>query len=238
MRSRELFLREKVSREGISKSCEFSKYEEQKDTLFECSVCKYDCYLSAIVCPCSPKNIVCLRHSDKYCDCSVSRKYLLFKYRMSEIEEMCRNVGATDRDLEESLFFLEEKKIETEKGRGMKGVSLKKRFSRLIGVTKPVVRKLARKAGMSRIESMNYFESNKENEEISIIKTILQSRINHGKQEYLVKWESDESSWEKASEMCCPSLVEAFKNNFKEKKTQEKPTQLRRSRRMGRGSHV
>jgi hypothetical protein len=66
MRNREVFLREKVLlREAIWKSVHFDNWAEEKDVVPECTICKYDCYLSAVVCPCKPDAVVCLRHSDK-----------------------------------------------------------------------------------------------------------------------------------------------------------------------------
>jgi hypothetical protein len=111
-----------------------------------------------------------------------------------------------------------------------------KRFSRLIGVTKPVIRRLARKAGLKRLNQVRY-EDSQPTEEAVVIETILQSRIHHGRQEFLIKWEgisSKEATWEKASELCCPGLVEAFKNNFKTVPKVVQQPSLRRSRRMGR----
>lgn len=65
MRDTEKFLREKVIlKEGTWKAIHFHNYQNNGIEIKECSICRYDCFLSAIVCPCSPDKIVCLRHSN------------------------------------------------------------------------------------------------------------------------------------------------------------------------------
>ncbi len=66
LRGREVFLREKVlMKEGTWKCIHLDHFTEERDAVLECDICKYDCYLSAVVCPCSPDKVVCLRHSDR-----------------------------------------------------------------------------------------------------------------------------------------------------------------------------
>lgn len=64
MRKAEQMLRHKVlQEEGISRCLHFSHFEGKDTVIKECTICKYDCYLSAVVCPCSPEKMACLRHS-------------------------------------------------------------------------------------------------------------------------------------------------------------------------------
>lgn len=55
----------------------------------QCSVCMYDCYLSAVTCACkNNKQIVCLRHSKRLCSCDARKKVLLIRYTLSELDAM------------------------------------------------------------------------------------------------------------------------------------------------------
>lgn len=60
MKNEECALRQKVFNESIWRTAYFDSYT---DKILECSICKYDCYLSAVTCPCSPEKITCLNHS-------------------------------------------------------------------------------------------------------------------------------------------------------------------------------
>lgn len=93
LRSTEEYLREKVTlKEGTWKATHFANFNSH-DVIQECHHCKYDCYLSAIVCPCSPDKVVCLRHSDKICKCDPSRRILLFRWTLEDIDEIIKRLG-------------------------------------------------------------------------------------------------------------------------------------------------
>ena len=108
MRTRELFNRNRIMEDGVWKAVEFSMYEQGNPTL-ECDMCKYDCYLSALVCPCDPKRIVCLDDAHKICNCPPENKILLFRYTTEELNKLVDRVGCNhanhkDKITTESLY--------------------------------------------------------------------------------------------------------------------------------------
>jgi hypothetical protein len=50
----------------------------------QCAFCKYDCWLSAVKCPCNPHTVACIVHADDYCTCAA--RVMLIRYTMTELE--------------------------------------------------------------------------------------------------------------------------------------------------------
>jgi len=66
MQEEEQVLRDKILLEGVETCMRMPKGEENKDDENkQCVQCMADCYLSAIMCPCRPNDVACLRHSKK-----------------------------------------------------------------------------------------------------------------------------------------------------------------------------
>jgi len=218
MRSREIFLREKTLIKGGTWKCaHFDSYTGEKDEIVECAVCKYDCYLSGIVCPCNPSVVVCLRHSDRICNCEPSRKYFLFRYKVSELNDMLFKLGVKEDELTKDPMCIPFKCFS---GRGRASLKNSIKFQ-LKGISKPTIKRLARRAGMKKVIGINYEEKNSLlNEEMHVMETIADSRINNGKTEYLLKWEGlplQESIWLEENELCCSAIIDAYKNKFRKR---------------------
>lgn len=94
--------------QGIWKSSRFKNFYadatpstnplEDCDIVEECSICKYDCYLSAVVCPCKPQKIACLRHWQGLCTCENKRKVLLYRYKIADIDDLLVRLGPGKED--------------------------------------------------------------------------------------------------------------------------------------------
>ena len=79
MQEEEQVLRDKILLEGVETCMRMPKGEENKDDENkQCVQCMADCYLSAIMCPCRPNDVACLRHSKK-----ISFLSLLFPFLFS-----------------------------------------------------------------------------------------------------------------------------------------------------------
>ncbi|KPP58900.1 hypothetical protein Z043_123234, partial [Scleropages formosus] len=65
----ECHLRDKVHKMGVV-HCERAHYDLLQDDERQCIKCRTTCYLSAIMCPCSPGVLVCLHHAQELCSCS------------------------------------------------------------------------------------------------------------------------------------------------------------------------
>jgi len=232
MRKDEQWLREKVLiKEGIWKCLHFDSYEGKDMEVKECAICKYDCYLSAVACPCSDGKLVCLRHSDKLCKCPPGRRVLLFRWRLVDIDEMMKRVGCEPfQMIREDMDVIHEiNPLQTHfLGSGRSGVQkIIKSKEKLNGVSKPAIRKLARRAGVRRMKGVEYGKDEL-NEAMFIIEKIIEQRTANGKQEYLLKWEGfpeSENTWHASEDLCCPGLVEAFENKHKKNPI----TQVKRS---------
>lgn len=61
----------------------------------DCDACSYQCYLSALICPCSPKTAVCLRHTDLLCNCPPRRQGLVYWHSMEAMILLCRQLAKT-----------------------------------------------------------------------------------------------------------------------------------------------
>ncbi|OIW05058.1 hypothetical protein TanjilG_02765 [Lupinus angustifolius] len=51
----------------------------------ECSICLCDLYFSAVVCSCSEDKFVCPDHAKQLCSCNWSKKTLLYRYEIGEL---------------------------------------------------------------------------------------------------------------------------------------------------------
>lgn len=51
-------------------------YEVLPDEEQQCCKCRTTCYLSGITCPCSPRKMVCLYHTQDLCSCRQSNRTL------------------------------------------------------------------------------------------------------------------------------------------------------------------
>ena len=51
-----------------------------------CSLCKQNCYLSFVTCPCTSDRSCCLLHCHKMCSCEMSRRILFFRYSDEELD--------------------------------------------------------------------------------------------------------------------------------------------------------
>ncbi|KAK9316935.1 PLU-1-like protein-domain-containing protein [Lipomyces starkeyi] len=61
------------------------------DAEIQCAYCNTYCYLSQILCPCTP-NIVCLNHYDELCDCDRSRRILRIRLKDDEVASIVSKV--------------------------------------------------------------------------------------------------------------------------------------------------
>ncbi|KAK9238734.1 PLU-1-like protein-domain-containing protein [Lipomyces kononenkoae] len=61
------------------------------DAEIQCAYCNTYCYLSQVLCPCTP-NIVCLNHYDELCDCDRSRRILRIRVKDDELASIVSKV--------------------------------------------------------------------------------------------------------------------------------------------------
>ncbi|KAI5093530.1 lysine-specific demethylase 5B isoform X2 [Silurus meridionalis] len=80
-------LREKAYKLGVWHSQQVD-YDEQPDEERQCSKCRTTCYLSAITCPCSPGQLVCLHHIEDFCSCAPNHYTLNYKYTLGTLNQM------------------------------------------------------------------------------------------------------------------------------------------------------
>lgn len=107
-----------------------------------------------------------------------------------------------------------------------------------MGVTKPAIRHLSRRAGINKVNGISYEDQQNNKEQMVILESVLSQRSVNGRTEYLLKWEgynNKECTWERSSEMCCPVLIDMFKNKGKEHLVKKwvSPRTSTKSRRMG-----
>jgi len=69
--------------------------------------------------------------------------------------------------------------------------------------------------------------SEKEEEDVFIVEKVLDKRFRNGKLQYLLKWENypdSDNTWEFASNIFCPDLIQEFENHYdKQKKSESAP---------------
>uniref|UniRef100_A0A4W5NRL7 [histone H3]-trimethyl-L-lysine(4) demethylase n=1 Tax=Hucho hucho TaxID=62062 RepID=A0A4W5NRL7_9TELE len=82
-------LRDKVSKMGVQRSQQ-AEYDLLPDEERQCAKCRTTCYLSALTCPCSPGQLVCLHHAHDLCSCTPSK--LTLKFTMAELYPMMEAV--------------------------------------------------------------------------------------------------------------------------------------------------
>ncbi|XP_066526984.1 lysine (K)-specific demethylase 5Ba [Hoplias malabaricus] len=85
-------LREKAHKMGVWRSQQVD-YEEQPDEERQCAKCRTTCYLSAITCPCSPGQLVCVHHLHDLCSCAPTNYMLNYKYTLDTLNKMFKAVG-------------------------------------------------------------------------------------------------------------------------------------------------
>ncbi|XP_062843106.1 lysine (K)-specific demethylase 5Ba [Trichomycterus rosablanca] len=86
-------LREKAYKLGVWHSQQVD-YEDLADEERQCSQCRTTCYLSAITCPCSPGQLVCLHHLKDLCSCTPSRYTLNYKYTLAVLYQIFKALTA------------------------------------------------------------------------------------------------------------------------------------------------
>uniref|UniRef100_A0A8C7QGJ7 [histone H3]-trimethyl-L-lysine(4) demethylase n=1 Tax=Oncorhynchus mykiss TaxID=8022 RepID=A0A8C7QGJ7_ONCMY len=84
-------LRDKVSKMGVQRSQQ-AEYDLLPDEERQCSKCRTTCYLSALTCPCSPGQLVCLHHAHDLCSCTSSELTLNYRFTMAELYPMMEAV--------------------------------------------------------------------------------------------------------------------------------------------------
>ncbi|PRP86884.1 peptidyl-prolyl cis-trans isomerase-like 4 [Planoprotostelium fungivorum] len=223
MRSSELYNRQRIKNDGVWKSIEFSRYDTTGTTP-ECDLCKYDCYLSALVCPCNPKRIVCLDDAHQLCGCPPEKKILLFRYTVKELNDMVEK--AKGRGVEtgvENPWETPCRPVSSTSTIGRSNVrSLAKRHSAddaskkaresVTGVHSRVgLKKLARLGGVRRVTDVNYDEPSKDTDLKHVLKRIVKKRRrSDGGVEYLIEWrglEKEERSWVRDEDFLPPEMI-------------------------------
>lgn len=61
------------------------RFDELPDDERQCFVCKTTCFLSALICKCSPTKLVCLDHFEQLCVCPPSNYKLKYHYKIDEL---------------------------------------------------------------------------------------------------------------------------------------------------------
>uniref|UniRef100_A0A8C2DBZ7 [histone H3]-trimethyl-L-lysine(4) demethylase n=1 Tax=Cyprinus carpio TaxID=7962 RepID=A0A8C2DBZ7_CYPCA len=83
----EKMLREKTYKLGVWHSQQVD-YDLLPDEERQCAKCRTTCYLSAITCPCSPDQLVCLHHIEDLCSCPARSYTLNYKYTLAELKPL------------------------------------------------------------------------------------------------------------------------------------------------------
>lgn len=89
---KEKIWREKLWRNGVvnSRAMSSRKHPEYVGTEEDpmCMICQQYLYLSAVVCCCSPSAFVCLEHWKHLCECNTSKRCLLYRYTLAELNDI------------------------------------------------------------------------------------------------------------------------------------------------------
>uniref|UniRef100_A0A8C1I289 [histone H3]-trimethyl-L-lysine(4) demethylase n=1 Tax=Cyprinus carpio carpio TaxID=630221 RepID=A0A8C1I289_CYPCA len=94
-----MILEEKMLREkGVWHSHQVD-YDLLPDEERQCAKCRTTCYLSAITCPCSPDQLVCLHHIEDLCSCP-ARSYT-YKYTLAELKPLFQALTARAESYED-----------------------------------------------------------------------------------------------------------------------------------------
>uniref|UniRef100_A0A8C1GT55 [histone H3]-trimethyl-L-lysine(4) demethylase n=1 Tax=Cyprinus carpio TaxID=7962 RepID=A0A8C1GT55_CYPCA len=86
----EKMLREKTYKLGVWHSQQVD-YDLLPDEERQCAKCRTTCYLSAITCPCSPDQLVCLHHIEDLCSCPARKclhSFSSYKYTLAELKPL------------------------------------------------------------------------------------------------------------------------------------------------------
>ncbi|KAJ8258050.1 hypothetical protein GJAV_G00192630 [Gymnothorax javanicus] len=84
-------LRDKVRKMGVVHS-QTAEYDLLQDDERQCAKCKTTCYLSALICPCSPGALVCLHHVQDLCSCPPSNYTLNYRFTLDDLYPMMNAV--------------------------------------------------------------------------------------------------------------------------------------------------
>uniref|UniRef100_A0A671PH75 [histone H3]-trimethyl-L-lysine(4) demethylase n=1 Tax=Sinocyclocheilus anshuiensis TaxID=1608454 RepID=A0A671PH75_9TELE len=98
----EKMLREKAYKLGVWHSQQVD-YDLLPDEERQCAKCRTTCYLSAITCPCSPDQLVCLHHIEDLCSCPVKSYTLkyVYKYTLAELKPLFQALTARAESYED-----------------------------------------------------------------------------------------------------------------------------------------
>ncbi|TRY59713.1 hypothetical protein DNTS_002507 [Danionella cerebrum] len=89
----EKMLREAAYKLGMWHSQQVD-YDILPDEERQCAKCRTTCYLSAITCPCSPNQLVCLHHIKDLCSCPAKNYVLNYKYTLAEMKSLFQALTA------------------------------------------------------------------------------------------------------------------------------------------------
>uniref|UniRef100_A0A3P9PFE1 [histone H3]-trimethyl-L-lysine(4) demethylase n=1 Tax=Poecilia reticulata TaxID=8081 RepID=A0A3P9PFE1_POERE len=111
-------LREKIDKMGVVQSRQVD-YELLPDEGRQCCKCRTTCYLSGIVCSCSPDKMACLYHAQHLCSCPHSNLTLHFKFTLDKLYPLMESVKLRSESYKEWLSAVED--IVENKGAKKKG---------------------------------------------------------------------------------------------------------------------
>ncbi|XP_014899908.1 lysine (K)-specific demethylase 5Ba [Poecilia latipinna] len=112
-------LREKIDKMGVVQSRQVD-YELLPDEERQCCKCRTTCYLSGIVCSCSPDKMACLYHAQHLCSCPHSNLTLHFKFTLDKLYPLMESVKLRSESYKEWLSAVED--IVENKGAKKKGL--------------------------------------------------------------------------------------------------------------------
>ena len=52
--------------------------DQERAPRFECCRCRHICVLSAVICPCAPGRVACVRHAAALCGCASAARMLVY----------------------------------------------------------------------------------------------------------------------------------------------------------------
>ncbi|XP_051767715.1 lysine (K)-specific demethylase 5Ba isoform X1 [Ctenopharyngodon idella] len=96
----EKMLRERAYKLGVWHSQQVD-YDILPDEERQCAKCRTTCYLSAITCPCSPDQLVCLHHIQDLCSCPARSYTLNYKYTLAELKPLFQALTARAESYED-----------------------------------------------------------------------------------------------------------------------------------------
>ncbi|XP_046881983.1 lysine (K)-specific demethylase 5Ba [Hypomesus transpacificus] len=96
-------LRGKISNLGVLHSQKV-EYDLMPDEERQCSKCRTTCYLSALTCPCSPGQLVCLHHAQDLCSCPPENYTLHYRFTLAQLYPMFEAVKLRAESLSEWVY--------------------------------------------------------------------------------------------------------------------------------------